>query len=48
MRRGRSSKAGKLVEYIYLCGGEVMEEDILYEFGHGSSRRRVKNWLNKY
>jgi len=23
-----------------------MEEDILYEFGHGS-RRRVKNWLNK-
>jgi len=24
----------------------VVEEDILYEFGHGS-RRRVKNWLNK-
>ena len=24
-----------------------MEEDILYEFGRGSGRRRVKNWLNK-
>jgi len=38
MRRGRPSKAGKLVKYIYRCGGEVMEEDILYEFGRGSDR----------
>jgi len=24
MRRGRQSKAGMLVEYVYRCGGEVM------------------------
>jgi len=47
MRRGRPSKACRLVEYVYRCGGEVMEEDILYEFGRGSDRRSVKSWLNK-
>jgi len=44
---GESSKAGRLVECIYSCGGEVVGEDILYEFGHGSGRMRMKNWLNK-
>jgi len=46
-RRGSPSKAGRLVEYIYRCGGEVMEEDILYEFGRGLSRKSVKSWLSK-